>query len=166
MGVCTLLVSASFLWNSHQVERSVAELARTEARSHFEKDLIYRRWVSMHGGVYVPPTKETPPNPYLKDIPDRDVITTEGKLLTLVNPAYMTRQTHELAALQNGVRGHITSLKPLRPENLPDDWEKNALQSFETGVQETASREMVDSKPFLRFMRPELPPKFRLPRVT
>jgi len=149
-----ILVCASFAWNWHQVGNSVTELARAEARSHFEKDLLYRRWASMHGGVYVPPTSKTPPNPYLEHIPDRDVVTTENKTLTLINPAYMTRQVHELAAEQAGPLGHITSLKPLRPENRPDAWEERALRLFETGVGEIATQEDIDGKPFLRFMRP------------
>ncbi len=131
-----LLVCASLAWSWRQVGNSVGELARAEARSNFEKDLVFRRWASGHGGVYVPPTQQTPPNPYLEHLPERDVTTTGGKKLTLVNPAYMTRQVYELAAGQYGTRGHITSLKPLRPENAADAWETRALQLFENGVRE------------------------------
>jgi hypothetical protein len=38
----------------------------------------YRLWAAMQGGVYVPPSDKTPPNPYLAHIPNRDVETTEG----------------------------------------------------------------------------------------
>ena len=152
--VWMLLIGASYFWNALQIERSVTKLAHIEALSHFEKDQIYRRWGALHGGVYVPPTAETPPNPYLKNFKNRDVITTGGMALTLVNPAYMTRQVHELAAAQNGVRGHITSINPIRPENRPDDWEMSALQSFERGQKEALSTAVFDGEPFLRFMRP------------
>jgi len=148
------LVTASFLWNWQQVEDSVVELARMQAVSHFEKDVIYRRWVSLQGGVYVPPTEKTPPNPYLAYLKDRDVTTASGKTLTLVNPAHMNRQVYELAAEGHGVLGHITSLKPLRPENAPDAWERRALRSFETGAREAFSLEHMGSGPYLRFMRP------------
>ncbi len=97
----------------------------------FEKDVIYRRWNADHGGVYVPVTQKTKPNPYLDDL-ERDIITPLGKKLTKVNPAYMTRQVHELALKSNGVRGHITSLNPIRPANAPDPWETQALKAFET----------------------------------
>lgn len=147
------VVAASLVWNWRLVEVSVMALARTQAVSHYEKDLIYRRWVSMQGGVYVPPTEKTPPNPYLV-IKDRDITTTTGKILTLVNPAYMTRQVHELAAEQFGVIGHITSLKPLRPENAPDPWERQALLSFETGAKEATGLQTSGAEPYLRFMRP------------
>ena len=149
-----LLVCASLAWNWRQVGNSVGALARAEARSNFEKDLVFRRWASGHGGVYVPPTQHTPPNRYLEHLPERDVTTTDGKKLTLVNPAYMTRQVYELAAGQYGARGHITSLKPLRPENAADAWEARALQLFENGEREVVSTETLDGAPFLRFMRP------------
>ncbi|MDD4879997.1 MAG: diguanylate cyclase [Gallionellaceae bacterium] len=146
------VLAASLLWNWHQVDVSVRELARTVAKSHFEKDLLFRRWVAMHGGVYVPPTAATPPNPHLAFLKARDVITTTGQMLTLVNPAYMTRQVYELAASENGVQGHITSLKPLRPENRPDAWERQVLLAFESGAKEMATLETVAGQPYLRYM--------------
>jgi len=127
MVVWTVVICGSLLWNWSRVGDTLFELASTEARSHFNKDILYRRWTAMQGGVYVSPTEKTPPNPYLAFLKDRDVVTTSGKKLTLVNPAYMTRQVHELAHEQYGVQGHITSLKPLRPENAADAWETAAL---------------------------------------
>ena len=37
------------------------------------------------GGVYVPVTPESPPNPYLAQIPERDIVTPSGRPLTLRN---------------------------------------------------------------------------------
>ena len=154
-----LVIAGSLEFNAYQQERSVIGLARVEAISHFEKDLVYRGWVTQQGGVYIPPTDDMPPNPYLSNIPDRDVVTTTGKALTLVNPAYMTRKVHQLGAEQYGVRGHITSLNPLRPENRADDWERQALQAFENGTPEVAASTEIEGKPFLRFMRPMITEK-------
>ena len=149
-----LLIGGSALWNWQQIESAATELARIEARSFFEKDLVFRRWAARLGGVYAPPSPEYPANPYLSHIPDRDITTTTGKKLTLINPAYMIRQVHELETNNNGVRSHITSLKPLRPENAADEWEQAALRSFEMGAAEKSTTETIDGKPFLRFMRP------------
>ncbi|MBI5847851.1 MAG: DUF3365 domain-containing protein [Nitrospirae bacterium] len=135
-------------------KRQMQELAKGEAASAFEKDLIYRRWNTSHGGVYVPVTQNTPPNPHLANIPERDLTTTTGKKLTLMNPAYMTRQAHEIAARENGVLGHITSLNPIRPENEADSWEKAALQDFERGTTEHSSEELINGRKYLRYMRP------------
>ncbi|MHB8881211.1 MAG: ATP-binding protein [Thermodesulfovibrionales bacterium] len=125
-----------------------------EARAAFVKDILYRRWSAMHGGVYVPVTKETPPNPLLAHLPERDLTTHSGKRLTLMNPAYMSRQVNELSAGETGMITHITSLRPLRPENSPDTWETAALQEFEKGRQEVTSFEKIGGKDYLRFMRP------------
>ncbi|MCK4508049.1 MAG: DUF3365 domain-containing protein, partial [Desulfuromonadales bacterium] len=121
---------------------TIVKLATVEARASYNKDLVYRRWAAGHGGIYVPVSEQTPPNPYLIQIPERDIETPSGRKLTLVNPAYMTRQVYELGTEQYGVRGHITSLKPLRPENRPDPWETEALQSFENG--ETVAESIIE----------------------
>ena len=130
------------------------ELARIQARSLFDKDVVYRRWNSEQGGVYVPVTPQTPPNPYLSHLDNRDLTTESGLTLTLVNPAYMTRQVHELGRNQYGHRGHITSLNLLRPENAPDPWETDALRAFERGETEVTSPAVIEGEDYLRLMRP------------
>ena len=150
----TFVISLSFFWSWQYIGNTMMFLAVSDARSSFQKDLVYRRWVTLQGGVYVTPTEMTPPNPYLAHLPDRDVTTTDGKSLTLVNPAYMTRQVHELGREQYGLQGHITSLDPIRPENAPDAWETESLQAFAAGATETSSVEEIDGQPFLRLMRP------------
>jgi PAS domain S-box-containing protein len=152
--VWILILGASLAWNWRHVGASLTELAETEAHSAFNKDVTYRLWASMHGGVYVPPTEATPPNPYLAHLPHRDVVTTDGKKLTLVNPAYMTRQVHELGRQEYGLVGHITSLRPLRPANAPDTWEAEALRSFLGGADKAVTMEFLDGQSVFRLMRP------------
>ncbi len=148
-------IAVCFCWGLYHVKTSTKELELNQAIQALEKDLLYRRWASIHGGVYVPVTEKTPPNPYLKDIPEREIVTPSGRLLTLINPAYMTRQVFELAREGNSeMRGHITSLKPHRPENEPDEWERTALLAFqEQGKMAVSSYEQLDGKPYLRYMR-------------
>ena len=150
----TLLIVILATVNYREVYNNSLQIVKSSAIDGYNKDLVYRRWATIHGGVYVPVTDSTPPNPWLSNLPERDITTPSGKKLTLVNPAYMTRQVQELGVQQFGLRGHITSLKPLRPANAPDDWEKNALLAFEQGVQESASLEMLNGKEYFRFMKP------------
>ncbi len=150
----TVAVAASWFWNAHLLNNAMVVAAVTDARSGFNKDVLFRKWATSHGGVYAPVTATTPPNPYLTNIVERDLVTPSGQRLTLINPAYMTRQVHEMETLESGTRGHITSLKPLRPENAPDPWEAAALRAFEQGRAEVFSREPLDGQPYLRFMRP------------
>ena len=152
--IWTLAVAAFLGWHYQFQRKNLMEIAHIQALSAFERDLMYRHWNSTHGGVYVPITDKTPPNPHLARLPERDVITPSGRKLTLLNPAYMTREVHEMAAVKYGQTGHITSLKPLRPENLPDDWECKALESFQQGAHEYSAIVVIDNKKYLRFMRP------------
>jgi len=128
------------------------EIALNRAMDSYHKDLAVRRWAAERGGVYVPRNEKTPPNPHLAHRQDRDVTTTGGKELTLVNPAYMTRMVHELAEGAYGLKGHLTSLKPLRPENTPDAWERKALEAFEKGAREYSEVIRENGKPVLRYM--------------
>jgi|GEM_PF-1483569 len=152
----TLLITASWFWNVRAERTVFHKVALAEARAAIERDALYRRWSASHGGVYVPVTLQYPPNPHLSHIPERDISTPSGKLLTLINPAYMARQVNELAkeeSLFTG-RAHITSLQPLRPENAADPWEANALRSFEGGAHEVSAVVTMDGKPYMRLMSP------------
>lgn len=148
---------AGFAWlDWRQAWDAELSTARAVALDGFNKDLVYRRWVSMQGGVYVPPSESVPPNPYLSHMPERDVTTAEGKELTLVNPAYLVRLVYELGYGQYGLKGHITSLTPLRPGNAPDRWERDALEGFERGATEAIAIQRMDGASYLRFMKPLL----------
>jgi PAS domain S-box-containing protein len=150
----TGVVASSLLWEHAANRRNIVGQARIQAGIAYDKDVLYRRWNAGHGGVYVPITASTEPNPYLESLPERDLVSTSGKRLTLVNPAYMTRQVHELGRKARGVFGHLTSLRPLRPENAADPWETRALQDFARGEKEVVSVEPFEGEDHLRLMRP------------
>ncbi|MBN8502554.1 MAG: EscU/YscU/HrcU family type III secretion system export apparatus switch protein, partial [Sphingomonadales bacterium] len=67
----------------------------SHGRDVFHMVQAFREWNAEHGGVYVLQTPASPPNPYL-DIPKRDLQAKTGEHLTLINPAYMTRQLAEV----------------------------------------------------------------------
>jgi diguanylate cyclase (GGDEF)-like protein len=152
--IWTVILGVSLFWNISQHNRTVEEQARIIARTAFEKDVLYRKWNSGHGGVYVFVTSDSQPNPYLKDIPNRDLTTNAGEMLTMINPAYMSRQVFELQVKDMGVFSHITSLRPIRPENKADVWETAALQAFETGAKEKSGVTRIDGNNYLRLMQP------------
>jgi signal transduction histidine kinase len=152
----TLLVGVIWGLTLYNEQREEIEFAYSEARAAFHKDVVYRYWASEQGGVYVPVSDKVPPNPYLTNISDRDVITTRGRHLTLVNPAYMTRMVHELGFKEFGLRAHITSLNPIRPENAADAWETNALRKLARGQAEVREVVSLDGTNHLRFMAPLL----------
>jgi hypothetical protein len=110
--------------------------------------------VASHGGVYVVPDERTPPNPYLSHVPERDITTNTGKTFTLMNPAYIVRQVMEDYENLYGVKGHITSLKPLNPKNAPDEWESSILLTFEKDATEVSEVDAIDDVLHMRLMQP------------
>ena len=154
LGLWGLLVVALFLAGAASEYSATLESARIEVRAYYKSIVTFRHWVAGHGGVYAPRTIETPSNPYLKHIPEREVITPSGKVLTLINPAYATRQIHEALQKTSHVRGHLTSLNPIRKENAADPWETMALTAFENGAQEISELSLVDGTTHMRLMKP------------
>ncbi|MGE4296199.1 MAG: ATP-binding protein [Campylobacterales bacterium] len=138
------------LWHDSHNRRAVMELATTEARSSYKRDIAYRHWAARAGGVYVP-VSVMPPNPYLK-LPEREITTPSGRELTLVNPAYMTRSVYDNAAEQNRFYGRITRLEPINPDNAPDEWEREALLALQSGGAEVSALGEINGVPHLRFM--------------
>ncbi len=148
------IIAGSLFWNLHLVKEQTRLIALNVAAAYFDKDLAFRLWGARHGGVYVPVTGESPPNPYLAHVPERDIVTPSGKKLTLVNPAYMIRQMMAEFSELTGASGHLTSLKLLNPVNRPDPWEEKILKQFERGVKEATTFAEIDGRPYLRLMRP------------
>ena len=152
--VWTLLIVLSLITEIYQHRNNAIEVAKLENMATYNKDLAYRRWAASHGGVYVPITEITPSNPHLNHIKERDIATPSGRKLTLVNPAYMTRQVFELSKEQYGIRAHITSLKPINPYNAADQWETEALKSFESGAKDAVKVSKINGEPYMRLMMP------------
>lgn len=125
-----------------------------QARPFFDQIIITRAWNAGHGGVYVPITADNPPNPYLH-VPNRDIETTTGIKLTLINPAYMTRQIAELSHQKNSVSFHLTSDHPIRPDNKAAPWEHAALARFTASGDEFYDRwQDQEGRSFFRYMAP------------
>jgi signal transduction histidine kinase len=150
----TFIIAASLIWSIVRIQSETLEGARIQAHISYVKDIVYRRWNAGHGGVYAPVSEETPPNPYLAGVPERDVTTPSGKHLTLINPAYMTRQVYGMMAAEYSVHGHITSLNPIRAENAADAWEAEALSAFERGQQEVSAISTINGQKYFRLMHP------------
>lgn len=150
--IWTLIVWGSLLWNQRLIHRHLEQYIYKEASTVLNKDLAFRHWATLHGGVYVHPTEQTPPNSWLT-IPKRDVVTLDGDRLTLMNPAYIARQVMTLFSEQFGIKGHITSLHLKNPNNAPDDWELRALWRFEKGENEVSSLMDINGQPHYRLIR-------------
>lgn len=155
LAVWTIIVAGLVSKEYSDIKTYINETTISTAQAHLDKDKSFRFWGTLHGGVYVPVNAQTPPNPYLIGLQDRDLLTPGGQKLTLMNPEYMVRNMNDTFSELYGVSGHITSLKPLRPQNSPDAWEKAALLEFEKGAK--VVREIItdeNNSSYLRLMEP------------
>ena len=153
MAFWLFLVAVSLGLNLYHVNKENKRVALQTARAFFSQIVLTREWNALHGGVYVAVTGQTRPNPYLR-VPRRDIVVDKGLTLTMINPAFMTRQLSELAEKKEGIRFHLTSLKPIRPLNAPDAWEREALLSFEKGNKERGEFLRANDRKSFVYMAP------------
>ena len=61
--VWIILISFSTIWNIESIDKNIDSIARIQGQSFFEEIVNARAWNAEHGGVYVPITDDTQPNP-------------------------------------------------------------------------------------------------------
>lgn len=143
----------SFLWNQADTVREKNAIALETARGFLTHIIAVRAWNAEHGGVFVLTDEKNPLNPYLPE-DQQGIVTNDGRLLTRINPAYMTRQIAEIADQQSKVRFHLTSLNPIRPENKALPWEEPWLKDFEKGIKEQSVFISSSEGEMFRYMAP------------
>jgi diguanylate cyclase (GGDEF)-like protein len=147
-----LVLSGIFLDMAIRTRDLMNEENIVQARVVFNTIVLTRKWNADYGGVYVEKKKGTASNPYLIN---PDIKTVDGRILTLRNPAFMTREISEYAEKEGIFKFHITSLKLMNPHNEPDEFEKRSLLLFETGAAKEVSRtELVNNRTHFRYMAP------------
>jgi PAS domain S-box-containing protein len=156
LAVWTVLIFFSAVWNIHENYRGTYSKALIEAETIFQHNLAYRRWNSMHGGVYAKVSEINPPNPYII-VGQRDIIAKDGSEYTMINPFQMTKQAYDLLKKQSpdlAVYNRTVSLDPLNSENLPDEWETKALEGFDNGKGATSEITTINGLPYMRMISP------------
>ena len=163
----TSVIAVSLVVSLFVLRQEIEIIARNVARAYVNRDILYRNWNALHGGIYVPVDRGISPNPfYPPSVLERDVITPSGRHLTLVNPSYMNRQIYEFAQKEHDISERITSLKPLRPENKADTWEASALREFGRGIPEVSGVVTEGGIRYVRLMRPLITEESCLPCHT
>lgn len=153
LAIWTVVVLGSLGWSFFVIERQVEEIAASQGREIFHLMDALRLWNVRHDGVYVLQTAAAPPNPYL-EAAKREIVAADGRRLTFVNPAYMTRQVADTFRELTGIRVHLTSLTPVNPDNAADAWERGALEAFARGEGEHAEVLRQNGAAIARYMAP------------
>ncbi len=152
----TALISILFVLLILRINNQNIENMLSTARSIYKNILITRKWVSDFDGVFVYKKPGTEPNPYL---PHPDLITETGDTLFLKNPALVTRELSELSTLLGGdFSYHLASEKNINPLNAPDEFEIDALRSFNDFTLDSENEyyqiEEIDGNHYFRYFSP------------
>ncbi|MCX5876945.1 MAG: diguanylate cyclase [Deltaproteobacteria bacterium] len=149
--VILLFISALFTGIYLNNQKTIEQGLKNRGQALFSSLIITRKWNALHGGVFVEKTPGMESNPYLQN---PDITASNGKTYTKKNPALMTREISEIADREGTFQFHITSLKPLNPNNTPDPFERQALLSFAQGKSEAIGKEKREGATYYRYMAP------------
>lgn len=149
------IISAFYLFMLYRTstfdEKMILKQAEQQARMLYKQILLTRQWASDHNGLFILKRKGVEANPYL-DLPT--VTDSAGQDYFLRNPAMITRELSSYARQDGLGYFSVTSLKPVNPNNQPDDFETTSLESFNLGVQEVIDVRQSESGRVVRFIAP------------
>jgi len=125
----TLLYRASVVNNELIIMQ-----AEQQARMLYNQILITRQWVSEHNGLFVKRSESVDSNPFL-DPPS--IWDNQGNEYVMRNPAMVTRELSEYSQNKGLGSFRVTSLNPINPANVPDDYERQCMINFGHGSAES-----------------------------
>lgn len=128
----------SFAWQWNDARHDALGFAVAEARAVFNRDLVFHRWASRHGGVLVASPSGTP------------------GATEVITPSELIRETHASGLDRDGTSARIVSLTPRIPQNRPDTWERAALERFSSSHEEreTYGISVAEGHTVLRYIQP------------
>ncbi len=155
----TVLIAASGAWNLYQNHVDTIAKAKIEARTIFEHNIAYRKWSTMHGGIYtkIPNKDKNNPHFFFKIKGSRP--NTVG--FTIIDPFQVTQQAYEVLHKQSSnlaAFSHTVSLnyrETIDPYDKPDAWETKILKEFRSGaITEASTITTINSAPYLKLLKP------------
>ncbi len=144
MAVCLV-----FMIRAHRQNLESAFLR--QGRTLANQIIVTRRWLSMHGGVYVFKSPSVRPSPYMEN---SETTTRSGDPISLRSPSLVSRELSELSEREGLSTFRIVSDKPINPANSPDDWETASLAAFREGSPETHDAPAESDQTWFRYMAP------------
>ncbi len=149
------IISAFYFYMLHRTavfdQSMILKQAEQQARMLYQQILLTRQWASDHNGLFILKRKGVEANPYL-DLPT--VTDMAGQTYFLRNPAMITRELSAYAKRDGLGFFRVTSLRPVNPNNEPDEFERMALRQFNEGKEEVISTNTSEEGRVVRFIAP------------
>ncbi len=115
-----------FYFTYYREKNYSIELAEKSAEYFTTNTLNLIKWISIKGGAYFKKDNISP-TIYLK--PEiREIKTKKGNKFTYIDVSSLIREISLMDYTSKKVNIRLTSLNPVNPKNLPDEWEKKALK--------------------------------------
>ena len=149
--VVCLSYGVTFYRTANFQEDLVVKQATRQAKMLFNQIRLTRQWIADHNGLFLVKQPGVESNPFLEEGEIQD---SHGNWLVKRNPAMVTRELSIYAAKEGMGQFNVTSLKPVNPDNAPDDFERRTLERFEQGDSEAIEIEKVAGSYRLRYMAP------------
>ncbi len=155
----TLLITASGSWNLFQNHQDTIAKAKIEANTIFDHNIAYRKWSTMHGGIYTRLSNKDKNNPHFLFQINGSKKNEIG--FAIIDPFQVTKQAYEVLHKQSSnlsAFSHTVSLdyaSTIDPYDKPDAWEANVLKKFRTGeITEATTIATINSAPYLKLLKP------------
>lgn len=153
--VLAVVIAAIYIGIYYRNNILLMQSLKNQASSYYDLIVTTREWNADYQGVYVEKKTGTETNPYLRELGvEPEIAAVDGRVLTMRNPAMMTREISRITERGEGTKFHLTSKKLVNPGNKPDRFEEDSLTQFEQGVSETWEIQRTDGSSFFRFMKP------------
>jgi signal transduction histidine kinase len=141
-----------FTWTGIQNEQQAKEQVLTQARVLSRQVILTRQWITDCGGVMVPLGSKGATNTTCF-IDDR--LQTSHGWYQRFTPAMVTRKLSQYSLQQDLYGFRLTSLTPMNPANIPNSFEKEALNRFKhQKTNELFSFEKRNGKHYFQYMVP------------
>jgi len=116
-------------WNGLQHEKNSEAQMVNQARILSYQIILTRQWITDCGGVFV--NLKSPGAEDISCFFDDKLQTANGSFQRFT-PSMVTRKLSQYSTRQDLYRFRLAGLDPLNPENMPDGFERNALNLFRT----------------------------------
>ena len=138
MVLWTAVLIVSLRFGLSETEDNAAAQALAQARTAVEVGAMYRHWVESLDGIYAH-TDDPHIEPQTPEEFRRHAEAGDGTHLVRIGSADMTRRVYTSVAPESGLLVKIVTSHPMKPENMPDNWEREALNGLRHGRTEPVS---------------------------
>jgi diguanylate cyclase (GGDEF)-like protein len=142
--VWTGILFGLYHWASHAERDHLSKLASLRAESVANHTQALRGWIGGHGGVYVEMTAGEELSYLAGSLPESEVATPSGRKLRLLSSSAVLGKISKEFKSGSGDHVRLTSKQPMNPGNVPDEWERQALDALEGGAKKVEA--VVDSE--------------------